>query len=234
MKSRYFPPLLAVAVAAAQILVSGCGGGGGGGGGAGAGNLNYRPSSGVRLVHAAIDLAPAVLSTSADTSAALSSARFAVASPYVSLTRTQQTLSVASPGAQAFSQVVSPQQDLRHTVLVYGDRESLGIRYALIEDYPGKPASSASWVRIVHAMTGASSIDASFSLAGSSHNLSASFGQASGYIEIEPGTWSVNIRRHADSALAFSEARVFEAGKAYSLVVAGEQGYFVTGLQLTD
>ena len=222
----------------AFLFSFGCGGGGGGNSSGGnTGSLTFRPSSGLRLVHAAIDLAPAAIISSLNPDNPLETVRFGLAAPYVSLSRENQAISVSSIAnlaAPLFVQAVSPQKDMRQTLLLYGDRGSLGLRLALLDDYPARPVAGKSSLRIIHALAGASAIDADFQQGSAQHTFSAAYGQASAYAELEPGAWNINVRRSADSSPSVSASRTFEAGKAYSIVIEGEQGYLVLAIQLND
>lgn len=209
------------------LLIS-CGGGGGGGGDSSA-------SSGVRIVHGALDLAPVELYSSAVTGGPLAESRFAQIIGYSLPPRQEQVLHVQQRySAERFGAEITFTQEAgeRRILLIAGNQSNLGIRTALIDVPELSLIADQSSLRILHAVTGAAVISAS--LSGTEGEVSAIFGDASDYLLVPAGATTVSVRRAADQKLIFQAALALQPETQYSLVLTGESDLFVTSLLLVD
>ncbi len=207
----------------AGLLVA-CGGGGGGGGGGAGSNAK----SGVRLIHASLDVSPVTLKSAADTEFDSGTSRFAQPAYYRKLAEGADVLSVVrayAPTLDALGSVtLTGDGQKKETVLFYGDLVALGLRTAVIEDQIPDFSKERAVIRVLHALGGALSIKAEIQGAGS---LTASYGDGSEYIEASAGPIGISVSRVADSRIIFSGSRMLEAGKAHTLLLAGEVDYLV-------
>jgi hypothetical protein len=201
-------------------LAVGCGGGGGGGGGAG---------NGVRVLNGAIDAYPIDIVSSATS---VATARFSFASNRVAWPGDNENVLIARTGTvdqPIFS--IGDDGIKRKSVLIYGNRLSVGLRKAEFDDDFGKIPSGQSAIRVVHSLIGASSIAATL---GGSDFGKIGFGGASTYQYIDAGTYPLKVKRVADALTVFSGSKAFQAGRAYTLMITGEAGYLVLASQLVD
>lgn len=207
------------------LLVSGCSGGGSGSGDAG--------RTAVRVVHAAIDTAPLDVYSS-ETVGLISMSRFAAQTRYYNARQGGQlfSLTVSGTSRTVFSVPLTVVDGQRQTILVHGNRDSLGLRVSTFLDEPGEISGGESALRVVHALGGAAKLDCQ--LAGAVICSGLDFGNASIYSKVKEGIGKITVRRVADRKVVFDSELAFESGKAYSLVVTGEEGYFVTAPLLLD
>lgn len=212
------------------LAATACGGGGGGGG---SGDGGSDSADGVRVLHGSIDAAPVDVVSSVSSSAVVSQAVFAGSKGYRSLRSGAQVLSLTralNPGDVIASFNESITKGGRYSILLYGDGETFGLRTRLIVDEV--PASiSGVAVRVVNGVTGAATLAVSISGGGSE---SVGFGQNSQYIETSAGAVTISTARAADGRAVSSLTRTLEAGHAYTVLVAGEIGYYVKSVLFTD
>ena len=215
---------------AISLVATACGGGGGGGG---SGDGGSDSADGVRVLHGSIDAAPVDVISSAASSAVVSQAVFAGAKGYRSLRSGEQVLSLTralNPGdvIASFNQNIA--KGGRYSILLYGDGETFGLRTRLIVDEVPASISGAS-VRVVNGVTGAASLNVSISGGGSEQ---IGFGQNSRYIETSAGDVTISTSRAADGRVVSSVTPTLQAGRAYTVLVAGEVGYYVKSVLFTD
>jgi len=205
-------------------FLSACGGGGGSGGSG--------SRSGVRLLNGAIDAPPLGLFSDQDLAAARSSAKFAQDSLRVGLDEGPQNL-IISKGADAarslFSVPVTFAKGSAISLLVHGDRGDLGLRSSLISDDFGEAPEGSVPFRIVHALNGAADLNFTISGGGQSLSGSAAFGQASSYVFLPVGVYTLEVKRASDGRSLFSAAKSLEKGQAHTVLVTGEVDYLVVG-----
>jgi hypothetical protein len=199
-------------------LLSSCGGGGGGNGGG-----SSLSSTGVRLLHGAIDAAPVDLVV--DNDGVVATVPFGETVGYHELSEgvhaitAYRTKDLAVP---LFSRSITSDGDQKFTVLLHGDRGQFGLRYSLIKDeVPVVPAGSGL-VRLIHGVIGASSIRST-----GSASVEASFGAASDFVTVPAGAANFRLARVADGATLARAEFVVEEGRAYSLFLGGEADYLV-------
>ena len=230
MRSMQISIVRGLGVICALALFSACGGGGGGGGG---GSPEGDSPYGVRVLHAAIDGAPVDISSSASSSPLLSQQVFAGEKGYRSLPDGSQTLSLTrsrNPSAVLSTFAVDATSEDRYTVLLYGDVVTFGLRSRLLKDEVPTTRGS-SWVRVINGVTQAADVTVTV---GASAAQSIPFGGDTGYIAAGPGPINVSASRTTDGYPLQSGAITVEAGKAYTLLLAGEIGYYVKGVLFTD
>ncbi|MEY4700267.1 MAG: hypothetical protein RL326_454 [Pseudomonadota bacterium] len=207
-----------------------CGGGGGGGG---SGDGGSDSADGVRVLHGSIDAAPVDVISSTASSAVVSQATFAGAKGYRSLRSGDQVLSLTralNSGDVLASFNASIEKGGRYSILLYGDGDTFGLRSRLIiDEVPNDIAGAA--VRVVNGVTGAAAISVSISGGGSEQ---VGFGQNSGYIQTSAGEVTITTSRAADGQRVSSVTRVLQSGRAYTVLVAGEVGYYVKSVLFTD
>lgn len=203
----------------------GCGGGGGSDGSS--------ASTGVRLLHASIDDAPQSLVSSLDSTKVLQTPRFADASLYVGVKKDPQSFRISGgqiSGLSSSSVTVSKGE--RYSLLLIRDVGTGTPRVNLISDAPPALSSGQSALRFVHGMPGAAIIVAS--IGGKSETLSSPYGQASDYMVVPSGAVSYTVQRKSDGATVLNETRLLADTHAYSVLVTGQEGYFVTSSFLED
>ena len=134
-----------------------------------------------------------------------------------------------------FTTGISHQPELKHSFILHGDRGDFGLNFSVISEIVPTVPEGQSLVRVIHAATGASQLSVNTSAVLSvSNSAIAGFGGASEYVVINPGQNSIVINRVADLALFDTVSLNAESGKAYSIFVAGEFGYFVTSRVLLE
>lgn len=212
------------------VFLASCGGGGGGE--SEGSKVDSSAQTGVRLLHAAIDLPPVTVSSTAKETAS-SQVRFNERSLYTGLPLGEQNLTVRPMGAEgvesfSFPVQVSPRK--RFSVLVFGTRETFGVQASLFEDsLPDIPEGSAA-VRVLHGLSGASALRGSVGGVG----FETDFGGATEYLIVPAGDIAVNASRSADGRVAVSGVRSVANRKAYTLIVSGELGYLALTNLLED
>jgi hypothetical protein len=212
-----------------------CGGGGGGSGGGGSGNGGDSGSDsqyGVRVLHGAIDGAPVDVVSSASSTIA-SQVFFADSKGYRSIPSGAQVITLTralNPANTIASFEVSSSGRDRFTILLSGDNKTFGVRARLIEDtIPSE--LSGSLVRFVNGATGASALTFS---AGPEASAQVAFRADSDYLAVSPGNVTIRAQRAADGQVAASLQHTFVDGKAYTVFVAGEVGYYTSGRVFAD
>jgi hypothetical protein len=213
----------------ALATLTACGGGGGGGGGGSEGDSTY----GVRALHAAIDGAPVDIASTATSSPVLSQQFFAGTKSYRSLPTTAQTLSLTRTGAPgdvigSFAVTVAPQE--RYSVLLYGDTSAFGLRTRLIKDEVPATVDGAV-LRVVNGVSRAA--DVTVTVGGAASEVVA-FGENTTYIPTSAGSVNVVVVRSADGYPVQIGPVELKPGKAYTLLLAGEVGYYVKTVLLAD
>jgi hypothetical protein len=221
----------AVGAGLSMLFVSACGGGGGGGGG------GESPSStGVRVLHAAIDAAPVDVSVAGNPSPVATRAVFGLDNKYHALPSGPLSLVMtraASPSAVIDSFAVTADSQSKFSILLYGDNATFGLRTTLLTDEPPSDSPSAH-VRVVDGVTGAARIVVRISSDAGTESIEAAFGEAAEYVAVGAGVATIRAARVADGQTITSTPVTLEAGKAYTYVVTGEVDYFVKGLLLSD
>ena len=210
-------------------MLTACGGGGGGGGGSSAGG---EVGTGIRVLHAAIDVVPVdVISTAAE-GVIVSQAVFAASSSYRSLPSGTQVLSLTT--AFNSTQVIATfnldvSSDSRQSIVLYGDNQSRGTETKLLNDQ--LPESfTGGLVRIVNGATGA----AALSVSTPTDSLTVDFGASSQYVNATPGVVQVVSRVALDGSTVTTNALTVEEGRAYTVLIAGEVGYYAKGVVFSD
>ncbi len=208
------------------LLVAACGGGGGGGSSDGS-----SASTGMRVLHGAIDAVPVDLFS--DVSGVVQTARFGQETRYAELQVGAQNIRLTgalNSSESLFSSPVTVGQNNHLTLLLYGDRGRLGLRTALFTDGLGELGAEMSAVRVIHAVNGPSNIDA-VSDAG---NLESGipFGSSSSYAQLPSGARVLTVRGNQQTLV--NQAVTLEPGKAYTFFVTGEVNYSVHAVLLQD
>jgi hypothetical protein len=210
--------------------VSACGGGGGGGGGGGEGS-----STGVRVLHGAIDAVPVEVVTTGAAPAVVTKGVFGLPSQYARVSGGQQILNLSratSPGSviSSFNTVIDERK--RYSILLYGDNGQFGLRSKIVEDAVPETSSGAPLFRVAAAATGAATVRVSVGTSGTAFVVP--FGEFSSYLEVSPGLNRIVARRAVDGASLVNLSVELQPGSVYTLLVAGETDYFVKGVVLTD
>ena len=227
---------LSVVCGVLLLVVSACGGGGGGSSSGGSNGGGNDSSSGVRVLHAAIDAAPVDLFSSLRTEGIVSGVVFADTKGYRRLPAGSQTLTLSralDSAAKVASFEVTSSGDDSYSVLLYGSVAGGGLRTALIPDLlPSTGETSGVLVRFVHGLEGASSL--SVAASGGDAKYSIGFGEASDYIVTGAGAVRLVARRGVDSVTVVSLTEQLEEGGVYTVLVAGEAGYYSKGVVFRD
>lgn len=212
-----------------SLLLSACGGGGGSSSGGEGGSDAY----GVRVLHAAIDGSPVDVRSSLRAEPVLLQAVFAGTKGYRSIPRGEQTLALTRPFSSSdviASFNTSVGSGDRYSILLYGDNLTFGLRARLIaDDVPASITGSA--VRVVNGVTGASALVVAV---GSGQVTQVGFGENSGYIQTASGSVHISASRSADGSAVVSTNRTLEEGRAYTILIAGQIGYYVRSNMFVD
>jgi hypothetical protein len=227
---------LFVLVAVVSAALSGCGGGGGGGGGGGNGSETNSSTTGVRVLHAAIDAAPIDVFVGGVTGAVSNKAVFGVDNGYHSLPSGQLNISLtraSTPSVVVGTAAVSSNSESRFSILLYGDNSTFGLRTTLLTDEsPADPENAR--LRIVDGVTAAAEISADISSGVFEDSTQVGFGKASKYLSVPPGVVSIRVNRSADGRAIAATTATLEAGREYTYLVAGEVQFYAKGLLLQD
>lgn len=222
-------------ILASSLFLSACGGGGGGDDTSSAGAGDATASEGIRILHAVLDEAPFVLSTSLRPGATLHTGRFAISSRYSKLSRREQTISLSrreTPDQTLFSLAFSADSARKQNILVYGNGITLGVAFSAFASDTALAVDGMAAVRVVHALVGAQQLKPSVS--GAADILGLDFGGVSAYTAVTPGTIALSGQRVADSLAVYSGSHEVKANKSYTFLVTGEIGYFVAAAQYED
>lgn len=202
------------------IFSSSCGGGGGGGGdGASTGN----DSTGVRVLHGALDLSPlTVLGTREPIQSAFRGDAFfrSVAEGAASIVLHR----LNRPGQIIFQPSVNASES-RQTILVFGQSgdDSLSVR-VINESIPEIEDGMAA-VRIVNSVHDTETV---FLTVNGISTADVSEGRLSDYIMVPSGDLPFRVTESGDDGPFLSGRSLFENRRAYTLFVAGEDGLFAT------
>jgi len=203
------------------LLCVSCSGGGGDDGESGGGNASSA-RTGVRVLHGSIDLPPVFVSTS--TGSTLEQVRFNQSSVYGGLNTGAQTLTLQTVGGtESFSFPVTVEKNQRRSLLVYGTRETFGVRASLFSDEKPELSEGFAAIRVIHSVAGAAALSGRVG----GEVVSANFGGQSGYLTVPAGSVQFSIARAADGRGVFSGTKEVLAKKAYTLLINGEIGYAV-------
>ncbi len=206
------------------LLLSACGGGGGGGGT----SKSQSASTGIRVLHGAIDGSPVDVLSSASAQTVVQGTRFGESSLYGALNEGPQGISLTralSPSDTLTTAQITVAANERRSLLIYGDNLTFGLKTSLFIDNPGAMAPGQSKLRVVHALVGAGAIEVLIDGALSS---GVNFGLASEYLAVGAGLHTVSIQRSSDKKSVFSGTLTFSSEGAYTLLATGEVDYFVT------
>jgi hypothetical protein len=118
----------------------------------------------------------------------------------------------------------------RYTVLLYGDNATFGLRTQLFKDEIPDAQGNAV-LRVVNGVTQAATVTVSI---GAAPAQTITFGGATDYVATSGGAVNVSAVRTTDGAPVQSGPITLEAGKAYTLLLAGEIGYYTKGVLFTD
>ncbi len=221
--------LLSISVSIVIIGLLGCGGGGGGGSG---GGKSARPSTGLRVLNANIDLAPVEIFLG-DEASPRTKAIFSNSSDWISTNGAQSVnLKRANTDDAVKTVSVTLKDNEVQSILLYGDLKSFGLRVSNLDDTLPVITSGNAAVRIIHGTVGAAQVAAS--VGATSIATSTTFGTASEYVLVPAGTSALKAKRVSDSSILYDRPFTFEDGKAYSLLLSGDTNYLAVGEVLED
>lgn len=222
-------------------ILSSCGGGGGSGGSSsGSASKSVlegdtrNSNTGIRLLHGALDATPVNL-ISDQHAFPLTTSRFSLPAGFIGVSRKPQTITVVPTKNLSpilFQQQFSLANNEHTTVLLYGNNESLGLRFSVIRDNRPAEAGSSAAIRVIHATNAALTLKGTID--GAPLADSVPFGGASDYMLVPAGSHTITVSRSADSLRLFTRSTELQQGKSYSVFVTGEAGYHVTGRILED
>lgn len=213
------------------LFASACGGGGGGG--SGSGDDSSSDSSGVRVLHASTDGYPVDVISSVKSEPVSKGTYFARVVGYKRLPSGDQSISVTrtlSPSSIVRSFAVSVEPQATYSLVVYGAVLEGGPRVRLLTDAP-PDAPDRSYVRVVNGVSGAAEIGVSVSGSEAGGSL-VRLGYGSGYVPVAPGV--VRISATSGDSVISTASLTADPGSAYTVLIAGETGYYVTSRVYTD
>ncbi len=203
------------------LTLTGCGGGGGGGGESAAGN----DSSGLRVLHGALDIPPLTINPGAGSTY---NANFRGNSAYRSLPGESASVIVHRaniPSSVLFQLPVVSDGQTKQTLLVYGQENDGSLSAKVHEDNFPELSSGMAAVRVVHALHRTGQI---FATVGTDSTRLISHGALSSYITIPAGPQAYSVTESGDPGPFISESSDFEEKKYYTIFVTGEEGVFFT------
>lgn len=213
--------------------VIGCGGGGGGDGSSSGGGGNDS-ARGIRVLHAVIDGAPVDVFSSARSEALVSKVFFSDSKGYRSVPSGEQTIRLSralNPSNIAASVNLTSTGADSFSILYYGSFSGAGVQARLLEDVvPSEFEGSV--VRFVNGVEGASSLVVNAS--GSAGAQQVVRGAATDYIPVPSGDVRITASRGADGRAILSMSETLDEGGAYTVLVAGEVGYYTKGTVFRD
>lgn len=203
----------------------GCGGGGSGSGKAG--------QTAVRVLLAAIDAAP-LDAYSSENVGVLATTRFGDQAEYFNVREGAQifSLTISQTTRTVFSVPLTVANRQRQTILVYGNRDKLGLRVSTFVDSAGEISGDQSAIRVIHAMVGAGQLDCQ--MLDTALCTGLQFGSVSNYTTVPKGLQRITVQRSGDKKVLINRDFDLQGGKAYSLLATGEVDYFVTSSLLQD
>ena len=206
-----------------STVLAACGGGGGGSSSGGSGNSGGGSSTGVRLMHAGLDVSPLELHSSISDKT-LQSARFSEGKSYSKLSSGSQLITASRKFAPSavFAAVNLNYQGGKHSLLVFGGIELGNRGMVLINDGASEIPEGVGMVRVVNGLIDSSPVLAE--LAGISTSP-ASFASAGAYTPVPPGEYPFSVRESGSGSFDSGVIQV-ETGASYSILVAGQDNYF--------
>lgn len=211
-----------------------CGGGGGGGGSSSGGGDNTAEGSlgssterttktGVRIIHAAIDLPPVTLSVGGR---ALQTVRFAQVANFVRASEGAQTLiftraNESTTTVTTVSQTLDPATE--YSVLLYGTAGNNNLHTAVIADPVSRPEIGHSFFRFIHAYDGSGGL--TVTIAGQTVGP-ISEGSATALIDIPSGEQTAVVKTTSGSQVASLTFTAADRGEG-ALVLAGSKSLAV-------
>jgi microcystin degradation protein MlrC len=118
----------------------------------------------------------------------------------------------------------------RYSILLYGDNATFGLRTRLLKDEIPNSGGGAL-LRVVNGVTQAADVTVSI---GSTPSQSITFGGDTGYVSASGGAVNVSVVRTTDGSPIRSGPITLESGRAYTLLLAGEIGYYTKSVLFTD
>jgi hypothetical protein len=204
----------------------------------GSGGPEGSSQRGVRVLHASIEAAPVDLFSSVQEEALVSQGFFAGEARYIQLANEPQRLSVTralSASNVVASLDVDGAQIEKSTILLYGDRGTLGLRVKLFDDVVPE-AIEGGVVKFIHGLVGASAISVTgYQDGGILFETTLDFGEVSNYLDIpKEGNVELVVHRVVDGKLVESPSLAFEPGGAYTALVTGEVDYYTKTVLYRD
>ncbi len=212
------------------LFLSSCGGGGGGGESSSP-NDDFvgTNSSGVRVIHGALDAPPFDLFSNARTGEILQRSRFAGPSGYSSLPVGEQVLSLAPArvGGERKTKTVNYGAGERYSLFVRSSAGDGATSVGVIQDSPPELSSGEAALRVFH---GVSAVDSISAKVASSSPLIVTHGQASSYLILPAGEISYIIRHSSEGYAFLSGSLLMQEGEVGDLLVAGEPGIYLKAM----
>lgn len=203
--------------------VGGCSGGGGDGGGEG-----RTTDTGVRIVHAAIDVEPVDLRL---TDVALQRAHYAGVTQYVPFDKGAQTLILDR--ANAFGTTVANvpanlEKKTEYTLFMYGRVANGSFNVALLSDPVERPKAGLARVQLLHGFEGRGVLKGS--VAGAALTPT-NYARASGFIEVPSGPATITITDDDGRNVASLNTELADRGEL-TVLVAGAADLGVSFVRL--
>jgi hypothetical protein len=198
-------------------LLASCGGGGGG-----SSSSNSGSSSGVRVMHAAIDAAPFELYSSLNPGSSYQISTFVEPIRYARVPQGEQIIELRrarTNSPPAISTTINYQGG-RQSILLYGSLADGGLKTVTLNDGLFDLGGIAA-VRVVNGLQNSPAVV--IRLAGRSSSP-ANYGAAGEYMLLEPGNYPYTIA--SGNAVIESGSITVNSGRSYSVLLAGRMHYF--------
>jgi hypothetical protein len=177
----------------------------------------------VRVLHAALDAAPADLASSLQPAAVLSSAAFGDQTGYTSVPQGEQNLVLVVRGAGSVSTAANIASGESFSLLLFESNQDRSLGTSLISNAPPPVGGASAALRVIDGARGTDVL--SVTINGAALEGGVAHAQASSYAVVPAG--AVNVTVAKGGAAIYSGTLTLLGGGAYSLLVAGEAGYFV-------
>ncbi len=216
-------------VMAGVCLLCSCGGGGGSG---------KSSSTGVRVLHGAIDEAPIDVAVTGELP--LGTFHFAIVDPYVSLDEGphELVLSARQRPEEIFSRFTFDfHRGEKWSVLVFGGNGNVPLQFALQNDTAqlaslGDFAEGKGALRVAHAAFGAAGVRVFIN--GSPVGEEIAYGHYSNFLPVGSAAPVLEVQRASDGKLLARTTVAMQSGGTATVLIAGEVDLLVTATTFSD
>jgi hypothetical protein len=212
-------------------VLASCGGGGGGGGGS-----KGIPNTGVRILHGGIETPPIELYIDGEASS-LASGSFGEEGFYGELKAGAHAAVFAEknlPSAVVINHRFSVPNGQKISFAILNDPTTGQDVLSQLVDDTSDVLENESAIRVINGVIGVESLECNLANGSQSKRSSSVFGTNSSYVVVPPGTVNLRCTRRADGAEVVRKTISIETGEIKTVLVSGEQGFFVNAVDVKD